>query len=373
MTLESPLWEQALPYSARLDRALIAAVFGEGVLASGDLAVTQRGAGANLSVDVAAGSAIVTGDDQANQGNYLVKNTAVVNLVIGAPPGANSRIDLIVAQVRDANVTGVSNDWILSVIAGVAAGAPVAPAVPNTAIALAQVLVATGTAAITNAMITDRRALSRRSGEAPAGQVELSAAAAVPTGWLVCDGSQVSRTLYADLYAALGGGASPWGQGNGTTTFHLPDLRDRIPIGANAVALGTAAARQHSHVKSGAVTGTGAANTGNDNTDHSHGMTTGTESGDHSHNQTGGSTLGSMAHIHVDTAFGAGQYSGVPDSSLDHTHGTGGRSAVHTHSGTSGGRSAFHQHDYNHGHGDSIAYAAATHETVVGLRYLVKV
>lgn len=374
MTLESPLWEQALPYSARLDRSLIAALLAEGVLGAGDLAVTQRGAGANLSVDVAAGSAAIVGDDQANQGTYLVKNTAVVNLVIGAPPGANSRIDLIVAQVRDANVTGVNNDWTLSVIAGVAAGAPVAPAVPNTAIALAQVLVATGTAAITNAMITDRRSLARRSGEAPAGELTMSAAAAIPTGWLECNGAAVSRTLYAELYAALGGGASPWGQGNGTTTFNVPDLRDRLPIGANAVALGAAAARQHSHVKSGGVSGTGGVSTGGQSADHTHFTTTGTESADHAHG-TGTAAIGYHDHDYNATsptnfvATTAGSNYGA-----DHNHGnTGGRTAAHTHSGTSGGVSAGHSHDFNHGHGDTIAYAAATHETVVGVRYLVKV
>lgn len=44
----------------------------------------------------------------------------------------------------------------------------------------------------------------------------------VPSGWLSCDGSAVSRTTYADLFAALG---TIYGVGDGSTTFNLPDLR----------------------------------------------------------------------------------------------------------------------------------------------------
>ena len=44
---------------------------------------------------------------------------------------------------------------------------------------------------------------------------------AVPDGYLLCDGSAVSRTTYADLFAAIG---TTWGSGNGSTTFSLPNL-----------------------------------------------------------------------------------------------------------------------------------------------------
>jgi microcystin-dependent protein len=43
----------------------------------------------------------------------------------------------------------------------------------------------------------------------------------VPTGWLACDGSAVSRTTYADLFTAIG---TTWGAGDGSSTFALPDL-----------------------------------------------------------------------------------------------------------------------------------------------------
>ena len=49
------------------------------------------------------------------------------------------------------------------------------------------------------------------------GQVEQ-----IPYGWMLCDGSEVSRTDYANLYNAVG---VCWGTGDGSTTFNLPDLR----------------------------------------------------------------------------------------------------------------------------------------------------
>jgi microcystin-dependent protein len=50
-------------------------------------------------------------------------------------------------------------------------------------------------------------------------------------GYLLCDGSAVSRTTYADLYTLIG---TTYGSGNGSTTFNLPDFRDTILKGASA-------------------------------------------------------------------------------------------------------------------------------------------
>lgn len=66
----------------------------------------------------------------------------------------------------------------------------------------------------------------------PTGVVQAFAGATTPTGWLLCDGSAVSRTDYADLYAVIG---DTYGAGDGTTTFNLPDLADKF-IQGNATA-----------------------------------------------------------------------------------------------------------------------------------------
>jgi microcystin-dependent protein len=50
-----------------------------------------------------------------------------------------------------------------------------------------------------------------------------------PTGWLMCDGSAVSRTTYSSLFSVL---STTYGVGDNSTTFNLPDLRGRAPIGA---------------------------------------------------------------------------------------------------------------------------------------------
>jgi microcystin-dependent protein len=57
---------------------------------------------------------------------------------------------------------------------------------------------------------------------APSGVIMAFAGATAPTGFLACDGSAVSRTTYATLFAAI---STTWGAGNGTTTFNVPDLR----------------------------------------------------------------------------------------------------------------------------------------------------
>ena len=56
-------------------------------------------------------------------------------------------------------------------------------------------------------------------GSLPAGVMMDYAGSTVPTGWLLCDGSAVSRTTYARLFAAVG---TSWGIGDGSTTFNLP-------------------------------------------------------------------------------------------------------------------------------------------------------
>lgn len=68
-------------------------------------------------------------------------------------------------------------------------------------------------------------------GGLPVGSTIPFAAAAAPTGWLLCNGSTVSRTTYAVLFSVIG---VTWGIGDGTTTFGLPDLQGRVVIGAGA-------------------------------------------------------------------------------------------------------------------------------------------
>jgi microcystin-dependent protein len=63
---------------------------------------------------------------------------------------------------------------------------------------------------------------------APPGIIQPYAAASAPSGWLICDGSAVSRSLYSALFAVI---ATTYGSGDGSTTFNLPDIRGRVTVG----------------------------------------------------------------------------------------------------------------------------------------------
>jgi microcystin-dependent protein len=68
-----------------------------------------------------------------------------------------------------------------------------------------------------------------RSPVTPPGTLRLYASAAAAAGWLLCDGSAYSRAEYSALFGVIG---TAWGAGDGTSTFNVPDLRGRAPIGA---------------------------------------------------------------------------------------------------------------------------------------------
>lgn len=74
---------------------------------------------------------------------------------------------------------------------------------------------------------------------APAGMLAPYAGTSAPTGWLLAFGQTVSRTTYADLFAAIG---TTYGAGDGSTTFVLPDLRGRVVAGQDDMG-GTSANR----------------------------------------------------------------------------------------------------------------------------------
>jgi len=66
----------------------------------------------------------------------------------------------------------------------------------------------------------------------PTATIFMFADTAAPNGWLVCDGSPVLRAQYPDLFNVIG---EQFGEGDGSTTFNLPDLRDRMPLGFGSI------------------------------------------------------------------------------------------------------------------------------------------
>lgn len=67
----------------------------------------------------------------------------------------------------------------------------------------------------------------------PAGSMMAYAGSSAPSGWLLCDGSAVSRTTYATLFAAVN---TVYGAGDGSTTFNVPDCTGRVVAGKEATA-----------------------------------------------------------------------------------------------------------------------------------------
>lgn len=154
---------------------------------------------------------------------------------------------------------------------------------------------------------------------------------AEPSGWLLCDGRAVSRATYAALYTALGGGSSPFGQGDGSSTFNLPDYRGRALVGkgtlsqvdavgdSDGLAVGSRK-RSHNH----AVSASGSGNTDYFDTTHTHSGTTGGMNANNPHKHGLGGGVVKASGVQAD----AGSYKWTGDSltvtdttDIDHGHG----------------------------------------------------
>lgn len=153
---ETPKWLQAGVYAARLDRHVIEELFRRKNRVLRGLAVTQRGAGANFTVDVSAGSAVVLGTTQADQGAYLCRSTAVESVTASATPAA-PRTDSVYLVVNDPNAGGpAGSNFVLTWVNG-------GTAAPADSILLATVARTVGESAILTAAITDQRPLGEWS------------------------------------------------------------------------------------------------------------------------------------------------------------------------------------------------------------------
>jgi microcystin-dependent protein len=195
-------------------------------------------------------------------------------------------------------------------------------------------------------------------GPVPIGTVIMHAAAAAPAGYLSCDGQAVSRATYPGLFTAIG---TLWGPGDGSTTFNVPDLRDRFPRHAGTAA-GTVGTKQADQNKTHTHTGSGT--TGNESANHTHPFsgTTGNDSPDHTH-----SSLSYMG--------GAGNAGGAPGGFPGGlTDVTTGASTRHQHpfSGTTGIESAVHTHPFSFTTSNGSADGAETRPLAATLLFCIR-
>lgn len=308
---------QERTYSAREDRALIAAMFDEGVM---DLVAFEvlEDSPAAMTLEVSPGRAVVAGDDQVSppQNSYLVEGYGTHTTATFSAPTVNPRIDLICLQVRDTDAGGATgDDAVIAVVTGSEAASPTTPTLPDTAIPLASVYLTVGMSSITQSSVTDLRVPAGRIDTAGVMQLYSGPSTLVPSGWLLCDGSAVSRTTYPRLNALYSAQSYPFGNGDGSTTFNVPDVTDRVVYASGSTKSSVGATsgsttrtlttanlpshrhtiththtlNGHSHSWSGSVTGQGA---------HSHTVSIVTDSpGNHYHTQQG--TTGTDAHSHT--------------------------------------------------------------------------
>lgn len=230
------------------------------------------------------------------------------------------------------------------------------------------------------------------------GDIEPFADDAVPTNYLECNGDAVSRATYSDLFAVIG---TIWGDGDGSTTFNLPDLRastirgsdegrgvdvGRVrgssqlgQVGAHTHTGSTATANAHTHTgttssagahghtattnSTGAHTHSGSGTSGNQSANHTHTFSATTSSaGGHSHTtswERGSHATSSGSSRTFINAWGSG--TGKTTSAVgDHTH---------TISGTTSADSATHNHAFsmttsaNGGHNHTVTVAASSTHT----------
>jgi microcystin-dependent protein len=146
----------------------------------------------------------------------------------------------------------------------------------------------------------------------PVGGLMPYAGASAPNGYLLCDGSAISRVTYKSLFDVIGG---TYGTGDGSTTFNLPDLRQRFPLGKAASGTGntlgaTGGEIDHTHAI-GAHSHSVSINTSSDGS-HNHSASTG-GAGGHSH--------GGVTGTNTPTAGGDANHDGViTNFSASHSH-----------------------------------------------------
>lgn len=132
----------------------------------------------------------------------------------------------------------------------------------------------------------------------PIGGVCIYSGQTAPNGWLLCDGSAISRTTYSRLFSVIN---TLYGSGNGTSTFNLPNLQERIPVGKTiSTNLGTTGGNSSitlttdqlpSHTHNGTTDSNGL---------HNHTGTT-TTNGNHTH---GSNAVGGQNNLGLCTADG---------------------------------------------------------------------
>lgn len=206
----------------------------------------------------------------------------------------------------------------------------------------------------------------------PAGTIIQSARSTAPTGYLTCDGSAISRTTYSSLFSAIG---TAYGAGDGSTTFNIPNLKGRVPVGYDPSQTEFDALGETGGEKSVTLTA-------NQIPSHTHSGTTGNQSQNHTHSFSG-STSTNGNHQHTVYAYkdkddlnftgnnnrlqgsdALTAYDQLTSANGDHSH---------TYSGTTAGVSQDHTHSFTTDGGTGGGQSHNNLQPYVVLNYMIKI
>ncbi|KKL92939.1 hypothetical protein LCGC14_1879690 [marine sediment metagenome] len=259
----------------------------------------------------------------------------------------------------------------------------------------------------------------------PVGSMVIWPLPAAPAGFLTCDGATVLRATYDILWAfvnanGLAGSGKPYGVGDGSTTFVLPDLRSRVVRGVPDAGSAGSTGGSETHVHGNPATGSsGIHSHSNPNTssvaNHTHSNPSTGSAGDHTHSNPSTSsadahthTMGIHSHFVSDTTSGPSSFLAVvgggvvfaatsththvtsdTSTSVDpgdtnssgghlHTQGNTGSSGNHLHTQGNTGSSGGHSHAVGdtgssspHTHSQADTTSASTLQPYMDLYYIV--
>jgi microcystin-dependent protein len=249
----SKLATEALPVGITVASANIV----DGTITNADISASAAIVDTKLATISAGGkvSNSATTATSANTASTIVARDASRNFAAGtitATLAGNATGNAGTATIlQNARAITLSTDATGSVSFNGSANVTIPVTIANNAITTAKL----ADANVTTAKIADGAVtLSKLNSSVilvPTGAVMAFAMNSAPSGWLAANGSAVSRTTYAALFAAIG---TTYGTGDGSTTFSLPDLRGYFVRGAgtngDGVAAGTFGAKQTDDFKS---------------------------------------------------------------------------------------------------------------------------
>lgn len=171
-------------------------------------------------------------NNSKNNINSVYNFKKVIDDIVDANLTNKGMVKYVSAKVVGINSNGTVNVYIppdnSNVVNGLAnkSGESLAPG--------DSVELCTKNGSLKNAWVSVKHGIGTSGGASdnfPIGSIIAYGGTELPNNWLICDGSEISRTAYKELFANIG---TAYGEGDGSTTFNLPDMRGKVGIGLDS-------------------------------------------------------------------------------------------------------------------------------------------